>query len=208
MHRCGRPARLTAGARADRPRTLQPAPDIVTSERLVLRRFTADDLDLLARLHSDPRVMRYTGGVLDRAGSEALLHERILDCYERHPGLGVWLTIERTTGECVGIHNLNHLYGQPDVQVGYMLYPEFWGRGYATEMCVALLRHGFTTLALPRIVAITDVPHLASQHVLQKAGLEHKGERFLAHPKYQPGPMTWFERDAGPWLNERETDVR
>ena len=175
---------------------------MLTSERLMLRRLTADDLELLVRMHSDERVMRYAGGVRDRAGSEAMLRERILDYYDEHRGLGVWATIERATGACVGIHNLNHLYGEPDIQVGYMLYPECWGRGYATEMCVALLRHGFVTVGLPRIVAITDPDNAASQHVLRKAGLAYKGERSLAHPNYAAGPLRWFERDAADWLAE------
>jgi RimJ/RimL family protein N-acetyltransferase len=175
---------------------------VLTSERLLLRRMTADDLELLVRMHSDPRVMRYGGGVRDRAGSEAMLRERILEYYADHPGLGVWATIERATGACVGIHNLNHLYGEPDIQVGYMLYPEYWGRGYATEMCVALLRHGFGAVGLAKIVAITDPDNEASQHVLRKSGLVYIGERSLAHPNYAAGPLRWFERDAADWLAE------
>ena len=58
-----------------------------------------------------------------------------------------------------------------------MLYPEYWGRGDATEMCVA-----------------------GSQHVLRKAGLEDRGERSLPHPNYADGPRRWFERDAVDWL--------
>lgn len=81
-----------------------------------------------------------------------------------------------------------------------MLYPEYWGRGYATEMCVALLRHGFVTVGLPRIVAITDPDNAGSQHVLRKAGLEDRGERPLPHPNYADGPLRWFERDAVDWL--------
>lgn len=198
---------LTAGSRPDTPLLLRPPEETLRSERLSLRRITRDDLDLLVRLHDDPRVMRYAGGVLDRAGSEALLQSRILDGYAQHPGLGVWATIERATGDCVGIHNLNPLYGQRDIQVGYMLYPEYWGLGYATEMTVALLRHGFTALGLPRIVAITGLPNYASQHVLQKAGLERKGQRVLSHPRYAGEPMTWFERDADAWLTRAVSPV-
>ena len=181
--------------------------DSLTTERLRLRRCTADDLELLVRMHIDERVVRYTGGLRDRAGSEAMLRDRILEYYAQHPGLGVWATIERATGECVGVHNLNHLHGEPDIQVGYILYPEYWGRGYATEMCVGLLRYGFATLGLPRIVAITDPEHHASQHVLRKAGLVQHGERSLAHPNYAAGPLAWFEREAAPWLAEHGEPV-
>lgn len=155
-------------------------------------------------MHTDAEVMRFVGGLRDRAGSEAMLQGRILSYYAEHPGLGVWATIERATGACIGMHNLNHLLGEPDIQVGYILHREYWGRGYATEMCVALLRYGFATLGLPRIVGITDPDNFASQHVLRKAGLVHTGQRSLPHPAYASGPLEWFERDAQAWLADHD----
>ena len=169
--------------------------------RLALRRFTLDDLDTLARLHADPVVTRYLGGVKDRATTEAQLRTRILDYYEQHPGLGVWATLERVTGTLVGFHVLNHIQGETDLQVGYALFTEHWGKGYATEMAVALLRYGYGTLGLPQVNAITDLDNLASQRVLLKAGLERKGERAFAHPAYAAsGPMAWFESRRDAWL--------
>ena len=56
------------------------------------------------------------------------------------PGLGIWATIERDTGACVGLHLLNHIQGETLIQVGYQLVPEAWGKGYATEMAVAVVR--------------------------------------------------------------------
>lgn len=173
----------------------------MTSGRLMVRRFTLDDLDALARMQDDPEVMRHVGGVKDRATTEAMLRERILAYYDEHPGLGIWATHERSSGEFVGMHLLNHIRGEAHVQVGYVLRSEFWGRGYATEMCARVLRYGFGELGLPRIAAITDLPNVASQRVLLKAGLRRDGERSFA--AYANGePLAWFERSAGEWLDE------
>jgi RimJ/RimL family protein N-acetyltransferase len=173
----------------------------LTTERLALRRFTPADLDLLARLYADPDVARYVGGTKDRAQTEDMLRRRILEYYNLHPGLGVWATIERETGTCVGFHLLNHIQGESFIQVGYVLFREHWGRGYATEMARALLRYGFVDLGLPRIVGITNLGHTVSQRVLLKAGLNRRGERAFAHPAYaDQGPLAWFERDAKDWI--------
>jgi RimJ/RimL family protein N-acetyltransferase len=175
--------------------------DALTTERLTLRRFTLDDIDLLDRLHSDPEVMRYVGGTKTRAQTEAVLNTRVLEYYERFPGLGMWATLERATGACIGTHLLNHIQGETYIQVGYVLFSQYWGRGYATEMSIAILRYGFQTLGLPEIDAITNLPNVASQRVLLKAGLERKGERSFAHPAYAAsGPLAWFEAKAAPWL--------
>jgi ribosomal-protein-alanine N-acetyltransferase len=175
--------------------------DSLVTDRLSLRRFTRFDLDLLDRLATDPRVMEFLGGVKDRATTEAMLRVRVLEYYDRHPGLGIWATVERASGRCVGFHVLNHIQGETDIQVGYALFPDAWGKGYATEMTVGLLRYGFGALQLPVIVAITNLANTASQHVLLKAGLRRNGERLFAHPAYaDQGPMAWFEADRDAWL--------
>lgn len=174
---------------------------LLATERLRLRRFREEDVDLLDRLHSDPAVMRYVGGVKTRAQTEAVLKTRILDYYEQNPGLGMWATIEQGTGACIGLHLLNHIQGETYIQVGYILFPPYWGKGYATEMAAAILRYGFSELGLPMIYAITDLPNTASQNVLLKAGLERKGERSFAHPAYAAsGPLAWFVGERDRWL--------
>jgi RimJ/RimL family protein N-acetyltransferase len=173
------------------------------TERLSLRRFTPEDLDLLCRMYADEEVARYVGGVKDRAKVQEMLDQRILAYYDSNPGLGVWATLDRASGACVGMHLLNHIQGESFIQVGYVLFREQWGRGYATEMSVALLRYGFETLRLPQIVAITNLPNVSSQRVLLKAGLRRNGERAFAHPAYaDQGALAWFERDAADWLAE------
>ena len=173
----------------------------LTTDRLTLRRFTSEDLDLLHRMYTDPEVMRYVGGVKTHAQIESLFKSRVLDYYEEFPGLGMWATIERASGACIGTHLLNHIQGETLIQVGYVLFSDYWGRGYATEMSIAILRYGFTELGLPEIFAITNLPNVASQRVLLKAGLERKGERSFAHPAYAAsGPLAWFEAQAPRWL--------
>jgi [ribosomal protein S5]-alanine N-acetyltransferase len=180
---------------------MRPGADPVTTERLTLRRFTADDLDLLDALNSDPEVTRYTSGPISRERSAEMLRVRILEYYDQHPGLGIWATLERATGECVGMHLINHIRDADEIQVGYLLYPRFWGRGYATEMCRALVRYGFHELRLPQIVGITDLPHVASQKVLEKCGLRRAGERCFS--AYADGaPLAYFARDRDDWLAE------
>jgi hypothetical protein len=78
----------------------------LTTERLALWRFTPGDLDWLAELYSDRDVTRYLGGVKDRAKAEEHLNTRILQYYDEHPGLGIWMTVERATGTCLGFHLL------------------------------------------------------------------------------------------------------
>ena len=176
----------------------------LTTKRLGLRRFTGEDADWLAALYSDPDVTRFLGGTKGRPQVEELLRTRILDYYEAHPGLGIWMTADRATGDRVGFHLLNNVQGESFIQVGFALARAAWGKGFGTEMADAVLRYGFADLRLPRIVGIASLPNLASQRVLAKIGLRRNGERAFAHPAYAAeGPLAWFERDRDDWLGER-----
>lgn len=180
--------------------------DGLESARLKLRRFTLDDESLLYRLNSDPTVMRYLGGPMTAQANRANLENRMLRYYDEHPGLGAWATCERESGRCIGFHLLNQVMGEEMIQVGYRLFEADWGKGYATEMSIALLRYGFTILGIPTLTANADLGNQDSQKVLLKSGLHRKGEQILTHPMYAAyaasGPVAHFERDAGDWLAE------
>lgn len=172
-----------------------------TTDRLSLRRFTESDLDLLVALYGDERVARMIGGVKTPSQCAEMLRERILKYYDDNPGLGVWVTTIVATGERIGMHLLNHIQGETYIQVGYSLLPSHWGKGYATEMAEAVVRYGYTDLALPQIVAITNLDNVGSQQVLTKIGLVRDGERAFAHPAYvEAGPLAWFVSEREPWL--------
>jgi RimJ/RimL family protein N-acetyltransferase len=176
----------------------------LTTKRLALRPFTPADLDWLAELYSDRDVTQYLGGVKDRSKTEELLNTRILQYYDEHPGLGVWVTVERATGMNLGFHLLNHIRGESIIQIGFTLAKSAWGKGFGTEMASAVLRYGFDDLKLPRIAGMASLQNHASQRVLLKIGLERRGERAFPHPDYaSEGAMAWFEGEAADWQAQR-----
>ncbi|HEX4895312.1 MAG TPA: GNAT family N-acetyltransferase [Solimonas sp.] len=168
---------------------------ILESERLYLRPYTWDDLGELRRLNSDPEVMRYLGGVESEDATRAMLRDRILAYYDANPGLGVWATHRKADHAHLGFHLLNQVREGNEIQVGYRLYPEHWGQGYATEMARALLRYGFEERQLPEIVAMADVGNTASRHVLEKIGLVW----YRQHP-YVGLDCHWYRTSREAWL--------
>ncbi len=171
------------------------------TERLALRRMTEDDFEWFAALYADDEVTRYLGGVRTRDQAAELLRTRVLEYYEANPGLGVWMTTERATGSPVGFHLINHIQGETIIQIGYGLAKPAWGKGYATEMASALMRYAFMELKLPKMAGMASLPNVASQRVLEKIGLERRGERSFPHPAYaSSGPMAWFEGEREAWM--------
>ena len=155
------------------------APPIRSTARLLLRAFTRDDVDDVFALDSDPRVMRFIadGRVSTRDDATAAI-ERTLKRYVDTPGLGVWHVTRRDDGAFAGWVSLKHAGESPDIEVGYRLRPDSWGRGYATELARAMLERGFDGLGLERIIGVTHPDNLASQRVLAKAGFADLGYGF------------------------------
>jgi RimJ/RimL family protein N-acetyltransferase len=146
------------------------------TERLVLRRFTAADVDHLVALDSDPGVMRFlTGAPTSRDVIESKTLPEFLATHESP--LGCWATVERSTDAFVGWFQLRRpqwpleARGPDDAELGYRLRTSCWGKGYGTEGSLALIRKAFTDLGVARVVATTMAVNIASRRVLEKAGL-------------------------------------
>ena len=123
--------------------------------------------------------MALLGGVRDKAGSVTYLETNVKHWADH--GFGMWMIRDAATQAIIGRAILRHLdvEGVDEVEVGYGLMPEYWGRGLATEIAEACVRIGFDQLGLRSIVAITTPANLASQHVMRKAGLVY--ERDIVH---------------------------
>ena len=145
------------------------------TERLVLRRFTATDVDHLVDLDSDPEVMRHlTGGrPTHREVIQHVILPAFLRYYEPNSGLGVFAAIEKESGEFLGWFGFRpkDAVNPGEVALGYRLRRAAWGKGYATEGARALIRKGFTELGVQRVVATTYRDNLPSRRVMEKAGL-------------------------------------
>ena len=154
---------------------------LLNTDGLCLRRFTNDDLDSLFGLEGDPEVMKHINGGIPQTRDE--IREKILPSYisghDQGTEFGYWAADDRETGEFVGWFLLApYRESEGEIELAYRLIRSVWGQGLATEGSLALLRHGFTSLNIPRFVATAFKANVASLRVLEKAGLHHE-EDFL-----------------------------
>jgi RimJ/RimL family protein N-acetyltransferase len=175
---------------------------VLVTERLVLRRFTAADVDGLLELDGDPAVMRFLNTkTRSRAEIEAEVLPRFLDYYARYPGFGHWAADIRHDEEFIGWFGLRPVVATGAAMVdwvdaplpahtaslGYRLARRAWGLGYATEGARALVRRAFTELGVEEIVATTMTVNTRSRAVMEKAGLRYARTVDLNWPDPLPG---------------------
>jgi RimJ/RimL family protein N-acetyltransferase len=154
----------------------------LSTARLVLRAFAADDAADVQRLAGDPAVAEHTAlphpyrdGI-----AEAWIAGREGAC-ER--GEETSFAIERAHDRAlIGAIGLAFEPRNAVAKLGYWLGRPYWGRGYASEAAAAVVAHGFEDLALERIWAPRFRANESSARVLEKVGLAHEGSRreFLA----------------------------
>jgi RimJ/RimL family protein N-acetyltransferase len=141
----------------------------ITTERLLLREMTPDDAEHAYRLNLDPEVRRYNGAIPFTSVEAARQFLADYPDYRKH-GYGRWAMVDREMDTWLGWCGLKML-DDGDVDLGYCLFPEHWGMGYATEAASACVSWGFEHLSLERIIGRVHRENSASIRVLEKVGL-------------------------------------
>ncbi len=147
---------------------------IVQTERLFVREFVEDDAEAFYAFNSDPRVMRYTGEPPSTSIQQVRQMIRDYPDYRQH-GHGRWAVVYKPDDRVIGFNGLKYLDDLEEVDLGYRLRSDYWGRGIATESSLAIVRYGFETLGLRRIVGLVFPRNLASVRVLEKVGMRYDG---------------------------------
>jgi RimJ/RimL family protein N-acetyltransferase len=154
---------------------LKPDYPIRTS-RLILRPYTAGDLDALHDIQSRPEVTRYLlYDVRDRDSTAESLDQKMAATLDDEGGSLTLAVLLPDAGTLIGDVTLfwrsrEHRQGE----IGYVFHPDHGGRGYATEAARALLRLGFDELGLHRIVGRIDGRNAPSARVLERLGMRRE----------------------------------
>ncbi len=141
------------------------------TERLLLRRLNIDDINEVLLLRGNPEVMKYVPRPLIKTNEEALAHIALIeDKIENNIGIN-WAITLKGNPKMIGI--MGHYKIQPEnyrSEIGYMILPEYNGKGIVTEAVKIVVQYGFEQLQLHSIEAVIDPENIASEKVLQKNG--------------------------------------
>lgn len=145
--------------------------DLLETERLVLSGWRADQVDDLYRLHGDPVVARYLtehGRPWTKQEMDSAVAHWIA-LYERQK-MGKLRVTRKSDGVLVGRCGFG-VYGPEETpEIGYSLFPEFWGHGYVFEAASALRDWYWRDTERDHFIGIADVQNENSLKVLRKLG--------------------------------------
>jgi RimJ/RimL family protein N-acetyltransferase len=150
---------------------------VLETERLILRDWRKSDVTHYLVLARDVGYNCFSlpGRFLVHSHEEAQekVRQRMRLFDERK--LGKFPIFLRSTGEFIGTCGMEpfDLEGRPEVELGYRLCLNFWGKGYAKEAAQAILNYGLGDLQLARIIAFVLPQNKASVRILEQLGFRY-----------------------------------
>ncbi|MBK7105513.1 MAG: GNAT family N-acetyltransferase [Ignavibacteriae bacterium] len=160
----------------------------VETKNLILESFTIQDANEIFIIRSDDRVTKY----LDRDNHKSIddtkeMIQRIIKSYEDKTGIN-WIIREKLSSEVVGyIGYWTLIRESARAEIGYALKPEYWGKGYMSEVFQKIIKFGFNEFGLHSIMGNVNPLNIKSIKVLEKFGFKKEAyfrEDYLYNGKY------------------------
>lgn len=150
---------------------------ILQTPRLLLRPLELSDAEALFELNKNPNVHKYLWQKPEVVIDESIKVIEYVHRQYQENKIGRYATILKETGEFIGWTGIKFVNDMEEngntnfYDYGYRLDEKFWNKGYATEASIFWLDYGFNQLKIDKMNAYTHSQNGASNHVLQKIGM-------------------------------------
>lgn len=184
---------------------------MLTTDRLVLRRWRDGDREPFAALNGDPEVMEFFVATMTREQSDAFVE--VIEAGITERGHGMWAVELAETGEFIGCAGLLYqtfdAHFTPAFEIAYRFARSAWGHGYATEAAKAAVAYAFEEVGLTEIVSMTAVLNTRSQAVMGRLGMSHDPADDFDHPRVPAGhplrPHVLYRLSIDQWRGPQPT---
>ena len=143
------------------------------SERLIFRAYKKDDAEVLLNMRSHDRVSKYMDTTIPTRVEDTVKRiEGYHNAFNESKGI-TWAIIEKQNSNQIGDFGIWRIDRQNSRgEIGYILHPDFWGKGYMTETFNKLIRFGFNNLNLHSYEANVNIENKSSKALLLKFGFK------------------------------------
>lgn len=159
------------------------------SERLLLREWQEHDLQPFVEMGCDPDVMRFFPKQLSPEECKQFIDKSNSILLEKQ--FGLWAVEVKDTAEFIGFIGLAEPTFKakftPCTEIGWRLKKTAWGKGYASEGALCVLRYAFMGLELREVVSFTSQLNKPSIKVMERIGMKRNHDNDFDHPRVEKG---------------------
>lgn len=145
---------------------------ILETERCLIRETTEEDVEAFYRIYNHPDITMYMEDLYpDIEQEKQYIREYIEKVYAFYE-FGVWTIVERKSGAIIGRAGLSEREGFEDVELGFVIGVPWQRKGYALEVCRAILNYGVEWLGFEKVQAFVEPGNRASLNLCAKLGMK------------------------------------
>lgn len=147
---------------------------ILTTERCIVKEFSMEYLDELFALYAGEGMTDYMEPLFPYEQEREYQQAYIENMYEFF-GYGMWIVCEKETGKLIGRAGVEHREEfQGELELGYAIGVPYQGKGYATEVCEAILSYTGEELGFPEVYCLIEEGNSVSEHLAEKIGFSYR----------------------------------
>jgi [ribosomal protein S5]-alanine N-acetyltransferase len=140
-----------------------------SSARLAYSRLSTDHYELYSQLVMNEAVMKYITGKALNAEEAEIRFYKAVDATIKNPEAGFFIVRSKQAEKLIGVAKLVGIESN-QAELGYMILPEYWGKGFASEMVEFMIRLTLELKLADKLLGIVDPENPASIGVLTKFG--------------------------------------
>ena len=159
--------------------------DILETERCLIRETTPEDVDEFFQIYSDPAITKYMDGLYPEPEEEKQYIREYIEKVYTFYEFGVWTVVERKSGAVIGRAGFAYREGYNDPELGFIIGVPWQRKGYAEEVCRAVLEYGWSVLGFEQVQVLVEPGNEVSLRLCTKLGFQEKEKLKLQGKVYK-----------------------
>ena len=159
--------------------------EILTTKRCIIREMTVEDVDAFYEIYKEPSITEYMDDLYQDPEQERQYTRDYIEKVYGFYGYGLWSVVEKDTGKVIGRAGLSIRPEFEDAELGFVIGVPWQRKGYAREVCEAILQYAVSELGMERVHVLVIKENTASRNLCLKLGFRYEEEVFIQNQAYQ-----------------------
>lgn len=158
--------------------------EILRTERCLVREMTTADVPFFYEIYKEASITAYMEGLFPEPEQEIeYVRSYIKNVYEFYE-YGLWTIVDMSSGQIIGRAGLSWREETETAELGYVIAVPFQRKGYAFEVCSAVLRYAWEELEMEEVAAYICSENTASIGLCKKLGFQYEGDILIQNKSY------------------------
>lgn len=145
---------------------------VLETKRCFVRETTVEDVENFYQIYSAPSITKYMEGLFPEIEKEKQYVREYIEKIYTYYEFGVWTVLEKESGAVIGRAGFSYREGYEEPELGFIIGVPWQRRGYAEEVCRAILKFGREELGFERVQVLVQTENEASLGLCRKLGFE------------------------------------